>query len=634
MKRFAAFLLALMLLLTACSPKSASDPWQEQYDLGMKYLGEGSYAQAIEAFTAAIAIDPAREEAYTQRAEAYVRLARQLSDFLSGGKSEFPQLPDDDDAVIRGLANPEIPTDPPQQTAPSTAPGEEPSGSTDPSEESEAPTDPGTTEPSASQDPTDSPVNRDELTDEQTERLWQFISKYLEFARKDYLYAKELSPGKSEFIDEKLEDMPSDDELIPGSDPDPDPDPHPDLTSLIDKLDYAMLLAALEGMGCTDLQWDAADLDLDGRAELIVQATATIYDIPSQLTFDLNSGTALAFTATGAAQSSQFWQTDSGRYGFYTGYHTAGNVEDNYYLWNGTGWNLTDGSAASFVYTLSCPTLSTVTSTDNFNTTCVMLENDYMARDGYLGSIRADFDSDGLDEQVYLLRYAGRGLLSSLRADNSWGDEVFLNSSDNMGYAITVSQSGDTTLVTVSRIDIPATDICYTEGDALVIGDVYHYYNSETHTFGSGEMIIADNILDFAYFLIAIPDSWEGRYVYEITEVPYLDGIPERFCLSFYEANEHQATGAGHLFSILMQMEGTGGVDYPDADLMGIYYYGDPSNADCLMYSVYVLYPTDVQFSEENAQSYARLREDIYPILLSFEAGEYTYFHSYYTDTH
>ena len=41
--------------------------WQEQYDLGVRYLAEGNYEEAIIAFTAAIEIDPNRVEAYMGR---------------------------------------------------------------------------------------------------------------------------------------------------------------------------------------------------------------------------------------------------------------------------------------------------------------------------------------------------------------------------------------------------------------------------------------------------------------------------------------------------------------------------------------------------------------------------------------
>ena len=73
MKRFTALLLAVLLLLSlaACGGKNT---WQEQYDLGMRYLNEGNYQEAIIAFEAAIKIDPKRPEAYLGAAEAYMGL--------------------------------------------------------------------------------------------------------------------------------------------------------------------------------------------------------------------------------------------------------------------------------------------------------------------------------------------------------------------------------------------------------------------------------------------------------------------------------------------------------------------------------------------------------------------------------
>ena len=71
-KVISAMLAALLLLsLAACGAK---DPWQEQYDLGMRYLNEGNYQEAVIAFEAAIEIDPKRPEAYLGAAEAYVEL--------------------------------------------------------------------------------------------------------------------------------------------------------------------------------------------------------------------------------------------------------------------------------------------------------------------------------------------------------------------------------------------------------------------------------------------------------------------------------------------------------------------------------------------------------------------------------
>lgn len=48
-------LMLAVILLSACGNESR---WQDQYDLGMQYLTEGNYEEAIVAFSEAIEIDP------------------------------------------------------------------------------------------------------------------------------------------------------------------------------------------------------------------------------------------------------------------------------------------------------------------------------------------------------------------------------------------------------------------------------------------------------------------------------------------------------------------------------------------------------------------------------------------------
>ena len=79
MKRLGCFWLAILLLLSlvACSGSKAETSaedlptWQEQYNLGIRYLADGNYEEAIIAFTAAIEIDPKQPEAYIGLAEVY-----------------------------------------------------------------------------------------------------------------------------------------------------------------------------------------------------------------------------------------------------------------------------------------------------------------------------------------------------------------------------------------------------------------------------------------------------------------------------------------------------------------------------------------------------------------------------------
>lgn len=69
----------LAICLVACGG-GVSAKWQEQYDLGMKYLLDAEYEEAVLAFTTAIEIEPKLAEAYIGRGDAYVQWGEAESD--------------------------------------------------------------------------------------------------------------------------------------------------------------------------------------------------------------------------------------------------------------------------------------------------------------------------------------------------------------------------------------------------------------------------------------------------------------------------------------------------------------------------------------------------------------------------
>ena len=69
MRRIFIGILTCLLFLVSCGHQPT---WQEQYDLGIRYLSEGNYEEAIIAFTAAIEIDPKQADAYVGRGDAFV----------------------------------------------------------------------------------------------------------------------------------------------------------------------------------------------------------------------------------------------------------------------------------------------------------------------------------------------------------------------------------------------------------------------------------------------------------------------------------------------------------------------------------------------------------------------------------
>lgn len=74
MRKYIAIVLSLVFILTGCGETQIGPTWQEQYDLGVRYLSEGNYEEAIIAFTAAIEIEPKRPEAYIGLSDAYTGL--------------------------------------------------------------------------------------------------------------------------------------------------------------------------------------------------------------------------------------------------------------------------------------------------------------------------------------------------------------------------------------------------------------------------------------------------------------------------------------------------------------------------------------------------------------------------------
>lgn len=90
--------LALYLTLSLCACGASNSTWQEQYDLGVRYLSESNYEEAIIAFTAAIEIEPKRADAYVGRGDAYAGLGG-TDEILAVALADYKQAIELDDTV-------------------------------------------------------------------------------------------------------------------------------------------------------------------------------------------------------------------------------------------------------------------------------------------------------------------------------------------------------------------------------------------------------------------------------------------------------------------------------------------------------------------------------------------------------
>ena len=102
--------LMIVLSLCACARENVGSTWQEQYDLGMRYLSDGNYEEAIIAFTAAIKIDSKRPEAFLGRGDAYEELGdleRAAADYQGRALADGLQSSASNDSGFRGTGRDE-----------------------------------------------------------------------------------------------------------------------------------------------------------------------------------------------------------------------------------------------------------------------------------------------------------------------------------------------------------------------------------------------------------------------------------------------------------------------------------------------------------------------------------------------
>lgn len=114
MRKIFAALTGMCLLVVLGSCQSSNNTpdmnensmtWQEQYDLGMRYLSEGNYAEAIIAFTAAIEIDPKQADAFMGRGDAYIGMAQNTESNESAKEYYRAALEDYEEAQLLGDGN-------------------------------------------------------------------------------------------------------------------------------------------------------------------------------------------------------------------------------------------------------------------------------------------------------------------------------------------------------------------------------------------------------------------------------------------------------------------------------------------------------------------------------------------------
>lgn len=124
-----------------------------------------------------------------------------------------------------------------------------------------------------------------------------------------------------------------------------------------------------------------------------------------------------------------------------------------------------------------------------------------------------------------------------------------------------------------------------------------------------------DNIFETKYYSLTLPDEWEGLYYYQIRSTSNGE-----YALNFYEKENYELREDGNLFGILLFLENEDYSYLPSYDVLGTL------QSKKHTYTVVVEYPSDVQFSEDNADVYLQLSKDVDEILQTFQANQgYTF---------
>lgn len=129
-----------------------------------------------------------------------------------------------------------------------------------------------------------------------------------------------------------------------------------------------------------------------------------------------------------------------------------------------------------------------------------------------------------------------------------------------------------------------------------------------SYTTGKGDVVQGG-------FSVRVPEGWRELAVWENDETDTTYG------LSFYEPKSREAGFGGWLFSLQAFPEGLEYDQYPDYKLVGLL-----TTEDGFTEHLVAIYPTDVEFAEEAAQTYHSLYDQIPDILSSVTANKgYTF---------
>lgn len=299
----------------------------------------------------------------------------------------------------------------------------------------------------------------------------------------------------------------------------------------LEKLEYAIVLAALQDMDLLSLSWTLNDADGDGNQELLMTALDPESFRESQLVLDADAMVFDSHTALGAYQLSEFVCTDDqSGWVLSHGGASAMNGGQFYYRWDGGSWLLyngiewsveeeedgslvrnetlyTDGEVTDegsfpfdgFDYQLPFdepyweypvwddPDLSDFRIDGKTGELMAVVHDYLLQRQGFLKWEKADIDGDGDDDRLYALVQAGEMWFDWAQGLKS-GSEQWLNFQDTAVTLVAMEQTPDGVRLRTVRLDMSHLTLeqlmnldknWSLDGETLTIGGETYIYQSE-----------------------------------------------------------------------------------------------------------------------------------------------------------
>ena len=122
------------------------------------------------------------------------------------------------------------------------------------------------------------------------------------------------------------------------------------------------------------------------------------------------------------------------------------------------------------------------------------------------------------------------------------------------------------------------------------------------------EETTSDILIEGKYFNITLPENWKDKYMYEEIEDEY------GYYMGFYENTSYEDGYGGWLFSIAIPEEEE--ISDPSYDELGTIKKDDRE------YKLIVVWPTDVQFTEETSKAYQELSADSEKVINTLDKKE------------